>query len=207
MIGCAMALTMVCLCAVVVVYTGAVLATAETLRHRLPVVGPLVADEIERWLEGEEVELTVDDIALSGNNPPNVMGIYSGPIEEDEECQTPGGWPVAGRFVRGYHPPDAPGHSGIDISVPTGTPDMATMCGTVVFAGWSDVGYGYLVIVRNGNYDTYYAHNSSLLVSPGQWVEAGQSLALSGSTGNSTGPHVHYEVRLGGAPVDPMGFP
>ena len=68
-------------------------------------------------------------------------------------------------------------------------------------------GYGYAVIIDHGNgLSTVYGHNSSLNVSPGQSVSKGQIIAYSGSTGNSTGPHVHFEVRSGGEPVDPMGY-
>jgi murein DD-endopeptidase MepM/ murein hydrolase activator NlpD len=77
------------------------------------------------------------------------------------------------------------------------------MAGVVRYAGWSPVGYGYLVIVENGDYQTYYAHLSSIGVQVGQQVGAGQEIAKSGNTGNSTGPHLHYEVRVRGRPVDP----
>ena len=69
------------------------------------------------------------------------------------------------------------------------------MGGLVVFSGWSEVGYGYLVIIENNGWRTYFAHNSENLVSPGDIVAAGDVIALTGSTGNSSGPHVHFEVR------------
>ena len=78
--------------------------------------------------------------------------------------------------------------------------------GVVVDADWLG-GYGYAVIIDHGNgLSTVYGHNSSLLVSAGQSVSKGQIIAYSGSTGNSTGPHCHFEVRSGGEPVDPMGY-
>ena len=95
-------------------------------------------------------------------------------------------------------------HGGVDIPCPTGTPIRATMSGVVSYAGRSDVGYGNLVVVENRGYQTFYAHASELAVEPGDEIEAGQVVALSGSTGFSTGPHVHYEVRVDGQQVDPL---
>lgn len=86
-------------------------------------------------------------------------------------------------------------HRGIDISVPTGTPVYATQAGYVFFAGQHG-GYGNLVAVAHGSgFLTLYGHNSKVLVQPGQWVDTRTAIALSGNTGRSTGPHVHYEVR------------
>lgn len=97
-------------------------------------------------------------------------------------------------------------HSGIDIGVDEGTPVHAADAGVVVEADWIS-GYGYAVIIDHGNgLSTLYGHNSSLAVSAGQSVSQGQVIAYAGSTGNSTGPHVHFEVRSNGDPVDPMGY-
>lgn len=97
-------------------------------------------------------------------------------------------------------------HTGIDFSVPQGTPVLATGAGVVRIAGWSGA-YGNLVVIDHGNgISTYYGHNSSVLVSPGERVERGQVVALSGNTGRSTGAHVHYEIRVNGTPVDPSPF-
>ncbi len=86
-------------------------------------------------------------------------------------------------------------HRGVDIAVPRGTPVYPTQRGTVTFAG-SYKGYGNLVAVDHGNgYVTLYGHNSTIRVTPGQAVDTKTVLALAGSTGRSTGPHVHYEVR------------
>jgi murein DD-endopeptidase MepM/ murein hydrolase activator NlpD len=94
-------------------------------------------------------------------------------------------------------------HTGIDYSAPKGTPIFATAAGTVEFAGWRG-GYGKLLIVRHPNgYRTYYGHCSRLLVKKGAYVEQGQTIAGVGSTGKATGPHVHYEVRINGKPVNP----
>ena len=97
-------------------------------------------------------------------------------------------------------------HSGIDIGVDEGTPVHAADGGTVAWSGWMG-GYGYAVVIDHGNgMSTLYGHNSELAVSEGQDVGKGQVIAYAGSTGNSTGPHVHFEVRISGDPVDPMGY-
>jgi murein DD-endopeptidase MepM/ murein hydrolase activator NlpD len=111
----------------------------------------------------------------------------------------PSGLPVTGRLTQGYHG----GHHGLDFAVPVGTPIKTTMDGTVVHAGWNNQGYGNLVIVENGEYRTYYAHLSSIPVSVGNTVGAGTTIGLSGNTGNSTGPHLHYEIRRNKAAINP----
>src|SRR5262249_35497002 len=114
----------------------------------------------------------------------------------------PAGLPVDGILTQRFHA----GHSGVDLGVPLGTPVLATMSAQVTFADWSTIGYGYLVILQNGPYITYYAHNTSFNVSVGQFVGKGSIVSWSGSTGNSTGPHVHYETRINDVPVDPLTF-
>ncbi|NLJ87384.1 MAG: M23 family metallopeptidase [Epulopiscium sp.] len=97
-------------------------------------------------------------------------------------------------------------HSGIDIAVNVGTDVVATGNGTVIFSAYKR-GYGYLVIIDHGfGIHTYYAHNSSLLVEEGDIVNRGDIIAKSGSTGYSTGPHVHYEIRLNNVPQDPLTY-
>lgn len=97
-------------------------------------------------------------------------------------------------------------HTGIDLSAPTGTPVHATADGVITSAGWSG-DYGKLIIVDHGNgLETYYAHLSQLLVVAGQEVRRGEVIALSGETGRATGPHMHYEVRLAGTPVNPYKY-
>ncbi len=95
-------------------------------------------------------------------------------------------------------------HRGIDISVPTGTPVYACAAGTVEIAGWSG-SYGYYVVISHGSgYTTLYAHNSSLSVKQGQRVNRGDKIALSGSTGNASGPHLHLEIAINGVLQDPL---
>jgi len=111
----------------------------------------------------------------------------------------PFGRPVGGVLTQAYHP----GHNGLDFGVAVGTPVKSTMDGKVVYAGWNNQGYGNLVIVENGAYRTYYAHLDSLPVAVGETVTAGSVIGLSGNTGNSTGPHLHYEIRKNLVPIDP----
>lgn len=111
----------------------------------------------------------------------------------------PSGRPVAGPITQNPHA----GHWAFDIGIPVGTPIKTTMDGKVVHAGWNDQGYGNLVIVENGAYRTYYAHLSSIPVSIGDEVTAGTTIGLSGNTGNSTGPHLHYEIRKNKIAIDP----
>jgi murein DD-endopeptidase MepM/ murein hydrolase activator NlpD len=97
-------------------------------------------------------------------------------------------------------------HEGIDIAVGSGTPVVAAASGIVIVSGWMG-GYGNLVVVDHGNgLATAYGHNTSVTVSVGQSVSQGQLIAYSGNTGNSTGPHVHFEIRVGGVAVDPFGY-
>lgn len=114
----------------------------------------------------------------------------------------PSGLPVDGILTQRYHRY----HPAIDLGVPVGTPVIATHSGQVIYADWSTVGYGYLVILQSGAFITYYAHNTSFNVIEGQYVGKGSVLAWSGNTGNSTGPHVHYETRVNDMNVDPLTF-
>ena len=127
-------------------------------------------------------------------------------------AETPNIWPVAGPISSYYGYRTSPGgigstfHEGVDIAGDYGTPISATAAGTVTKAGWVG-GYGYLVEVRHADgIVTRYGHNSAVLVYEGQHVDQGSMIALMGSTGNSTGPHCHYEVRIHGEAVDPMYF-
>ncbi len=107
--------------------------------------------------------------------------------------------------IRRFHPISKKykRHTGIDYSAASGTPIFATAGGTVEFAGWRG-GYGRIVVIRHPNgYKTYYAHCSRLLVKKGTYVEQGQTIARVGRTGQATGPHVHYEIRINGKPVNP----
>ncbi len=115
-------------------------------------------------------------------------------------------WPVHGVITSGFGWRWGRMHEGIDISVSSGTPVVAAKAGVVIVAGWMG-GYGNLVVVdHGGGVATAYGHNTNVTVGVGQYVEQGQLIAYSGSTGHSTGPHVHFEVRINGGAVDPMGY-
>lgn len=132
--------------------------------------------------------------------------------QKDIYMSTPKGWPVRGRITSEFGTRENPWHggqefhSGVDISAGTGTPVRATADGIVSFSGWS-AGNGNLVVIEHGfGYSTLYAHNSSIVVRVGQKVKRGDIIANVGSTGNTTGPHLHYEVWHNGKPVNPIDF-
>jgi murein DD-endopeptidase MepM/ murein hydrolase activator NlpD len=115
-------------------------------------------------------------------------------------------WPVSGPITSPFGMRWGTLHPGIDIGVPSGTPVRAAAAGTVVWCGFMS-GYGNLVMIdHGGGYATAYGHNTSVAVSCGQEVAQGQVVAFSGCTGFCTGPHVHFEVRVNGTPVDPLGY-
>ena len=115
-------------------------------------------------------------------------------------------WPVSGPVTSPYGWRWGRMHEGIDIGVSTGTPIRAAATGKVIYCGWEE-GYGNLVILDNGgNLATAYGHQSSIAVTCGQVVSQGQTLGYVGCTGHCTGPHLHFEVRINGNPVDPMGY-
>jgi murein DD-endopeptidase MepM/ murein hydrolase activator NlpD len=114
-------------------------------------------------------------------------------------------WPVNGPITSGFGWRWGRMHEGIDIGVPCGTPIHAAASGTVIYSGWMD-GYGNFVVIDHGNgLATAYAHQSAIYVSGGS-VSQGQAIGAVGSTGNSTGCHLHFEVRINGSPVDPLGY-
>lgn len=115
-------------------------------------------------------------------------------------------WPVSGRISSSFGWRNGRMHQGLDIAVPAGRTIMASAPGQVVEAGWYG-GYGQRVIIDHGrSIRTLYAHCSTLLVKPGEQVQAGQAIARVGTTGNSTGPHLHFEVHVGVRPYDPLSF-
>ena len=132
----------------------------------------------------------------------------------DKETRTVNGiylavTPISGRITSRFGAVEnvrSGSHTGLDIAASAGTPIHATADGTVTYA--SSMGtYGNLVKISHGNgVETYYAHCSKILVSVGQTVSAGDTIALVGSTGNSTGPHLHLEIRINGSPINPQKY-
>lgn len=129
----------------------------------------------------------------------NNQGRFSGPLQNYRVTSGYGHRkrPTAGATTN---------HSGIDLAAPTGTPIYATHSGYVTNAGWSD-GYGYNVTLNAGNgVESFYGHNSRNTVKPGQKVQKGQLIGYVGNTGVSTGPHLHYGVKVNGQWVNPSGY-
>ncbi|MDI9568467.1 MAG: M23 family metallopeptidase [bacterium] len=112
-------------------------------------------------------------------------------------------WPVRGRISSSFGPRQGGFHYGLDIACPQGSSIKAARSGRVVACGWQG-GYGRVVVIDHGNgIETLYAHASELLVRAGQWVNQGEVIARVGSTGRSTGPHLHFEIRIDGIRVNP----
>jgi murein DD-endopeptidase MepM/ murein hydrolase activator NlpD len=115
-------------------------------------------------------------------------------------------WPVRGRVTSGFGYRWGRQHAGIDIAAPTGTPIKAAKAGRVIFAGTMN-GYGNVIIVdHGGGFSTLYAHQSRMASGKGQSVPQGQVIGYVGSTGRSTGPHLHFETRFGGSPRNPRPY-
>lgn len=113
------------------------------------------------------------------------------------------GYPISGYVSQGYHEY----HIGLDIAAPKGTPVKAADSGYVAIAARQDSGYGLYVVIDHGNgFQTLYAHFSAITVKVGQSVTKGQQIGLCGSTGKSTGPHVHFEIKLNGVRRNPAAY-
>lgn len=153
--------------------------------------------ELESHLDGIEKEESKIQAKLSG------MPSGGGTVKKGSGALD---YPANGQFTSPFGYRWGRLHGGIDIAVPVGTPVHASASGTVRIAGWVG-GYGnYVCIDHGGSLSTCYGHNSRLGVSVGQKVTKGQVIAASGNTGNSTGPHIHFETRVNGVQKDPMGY-
>lgn len=116
-------------------------------------------------------------------------------------------WPVEGEITSPFGEREEGFHWGLDIAVPLETPVLAAAAGTVIEAGWKSEGYGYAVLIEHDSGRvTLYGHCSEVLVDAGEEVEQGETVALSGSTGRSTGPHLHFELRQGEDWLDPLEY-
>ncbi len=174
------------------------------LKKKENLLGEIEADKEE--LEKQEQRLLAESNAIEAQLR-NISGTQ--PVSV-----SPGGfiWPVNGSLSSGFgmrlHPilGDYRMHTGIDIGAGYGTPIKASKDGIVIFSGWKG-GYGNTVIINHGGgIATLYAHASSIAVGSGSQVSQGQAIAYVGSTGYSTGPHLHFEVRLNGTPQNPMNY-
>jgi murein DD-endopeptidase MepM/ murein hydrolase activator NlpD len=133
------------------------------------------------------------ETAKAPSSEPDQTGALSGDFR----------WPARGKVIAGFGANG--GNEGINIALPEGTPVKAAEAGTVTYAGDEVKGYGNLVLIRHDDgYVSAYAHNGSLQVKRGERVKRGQVVAISGQTGNVTSPQLHFELRKGQSPVDPM---
>ncbi|NIX77248.1 M23 family metallopeptidase [Microvirga terricola] len=132
--------------------------------------------------------------------------VAKAPAQDPDQTASVSGefrWPARGRVIAGFGADG--GNEGINIAVPEGTPVKAAEAGTVTYAGSEVKGYGNLVLIRHENgYVSAYAHNGSLSVKRGEQVKRGQVIATSGQSGNVTSPQLHFEIRKGSTPVDPL---
>lgn len=167
--------------------------------HRKVVASISYKNEAEQEREILMQEVTIEAVAKIVERGTLIPPSYIKPI-------------YGGRITSGFGGRTAPtkgastNHKGVDWGVPIGTTVMASSSGTVVKAGWAS-GYGYVVYINHPDgRQTRYGHLSRVLVSPGQYVTQGQAIALSGNTGRSTGPHLHFEMRIGGTAVNPLNY-
>jgi murein DD-endopeptidase MepM/ murein hydrolase activator NlpD len=115
--------------------------------------------------------------------------------------------PVPGAMGDGFGYPGGRRHDGIDFPEPAGTPVGAAGRGTVAFAGWNSGGYGNLIVIQHRlGYQTWYAHLSAFAVGQGAAVAGGVVIGRVGTTGRSTGPHLHFELRHNGVPINPVDY-
>jgi len=130
-------------------------------------------------------------------------------LEQLEKMRVPQGRPLYGWITRGFDTSQNYGkekHDGVDIAVKNGTPVVAAATGEVAFAGW-DKDLGNMIILDHGNgYKTVYGHNQSIMVGLGDKVFKGKTIALSGNSGHSSAPHLHYGIIKDGEPVDPSPY-
>jgi murein DD-endopeptidase MepM/ murein hydrolase activator NlpD len=144
-------------------------------------------------------------VVPGGEKPyePKVVTAYAGAVPQGARGTGRFQWPVLGTITQGYWY----GHRAIDIGAPAGSAVLATDGGFISFAGWTDVGYGYLIVVDHANgFATYYAHLSNIYVMEGQAVDRSRVIGAVGNTGNSTGPHLHFEVRRHSVQQNPRAY-
>lgn len=175
-----------------------------------------VVNEIKKEFNQDlELDLTITEIY--DNNPitPQTVAVAVAKVNEDETIKTKLqstvngvtlSKPITGTITSRFGRRSSGYHTGLDIANSQGTPIKPASQGTVTYAGWKG-SYGNLVIISHGNgIETYYAHCSKLYVSAGQIVSTEDTIAAVGSTGNSTGPHLHLEVRVNGKYVNPQQY-
>jgi murein DD-endopeptidase MepM/ murein hydrolase activator NlpD len=164
----------------------ALASTRETREEFVSEAESLAAESADL---AAQIKAAQDGAGSNGTGQPSAAGLT---------------WPCDGVVTSGFGMRWGRMHEGIDIGCAYGSPNRAAAAGAVIYAGWLG-GYGNLVVVDHGNgLSTAYAHASTILVSVGQRVSQGETVSLVGSTGHSTGPHLHFEVRINGVAVDPL---
>ena len=174
-------------------------STAQDVDSELLAAAPLSPDAYIPAQRSSEPQVVSPDMPLlpsSDEYLPEAPNYFDGYI-----------WPARGTVTSGYGWRWGRMHRGVDVAGPVGTPIVAAAPGVVESAGWNSGGFGNLVEIRHPDGSmTRYAHNNRLNVSAGQSVRQGQQIAEMGSTGYSTGPHLHFEVHKGGGAVNPVAF-
>jgi len=151
------------------------------------------------------IEVGMKLIVAGGEKPyvPKVVTAYTGAVPEGARGTGRFTWPVSGVLTQEYWW----GHRAVDVGAPLGDIVRAADGGFISYAGWTDVGYGKLVVIDHANgYATYYAHLNTILVGVGQRAVRGQPIGTVGSTGNSSGPHLHFEIRYNGTLLNPLAY-
>ena len=170
--------------------------------------------EVNKLVDASELRIGAKIVVPDGIPPPtyNSYSSYSSGLADIRNIFKPAktivgklNWPTTSKritqYFRGWR------HSGLDIGIKKGQPIYSANDGIVITSGWNSGGYGYYIIVDHGNgFHTLYAHNSKLYVKKGERVKKGDIIAASGSTGRSTGPHLHFEVRVNGNRVNPLDY-
>ncbi len=167
--------------------------------HRIVVANVSYRNQEETGREILKEEITYEAVPKIVERGTKIPPTYIKPISGGRQTSGFGRRRAPTRGASSYH-------KGVDWATPTGTAVMASSAGTVAKAGWGS-GYGYVVYINHADgRQTRYGHLSKVLVSPGQTVAQGQKIALSGNTGVSTGPHVHFEILIGGSQVNPLNY-
>jgi murein DD-endopeptidase MepM/ murein hydrolase activator NlpD len=179
---------------------GAASDLSSTKQNKLTDLSKLTAAEQAEASEIDSLQAASNDIAARIRAAQARHGATSSPSAAGLI------WPVNGPVTSPFGWRWGRMHQGIDIGAPTGAPIEAAAAGTIIYCGWES-GYGNLTVIDNGgNLATAYGHQSSIAVTCGEQVAQGQVIGYVGCTGHCTGPHLHFEVRIDGNPVDPMGY-
>jgi murein DD-endopeptidase MepM/ murein hydrolase activator NlpD len=197
-----------------VLYTVAQGDTLESIAKKLSAKVANMTGFEWNQLDPQNPKITVGQkvMVVGGVRPQPAAAPGVAPVPVLQTARAPGNaprgggrfvWPSTGYVTQGF----GRYHAAIDLASYIGNPVKAADAGYVAESGWSNVGYGYHIVIDHGNgYQTLYAHLSKMLVKAGQTVTQGQLVGAVGSTGNSTGPHLHFEVRLNGMAQNPFNF-